>query len=285
MKRNYMYWVWCVLCVCALWSCGKDGTITGPKGPQGPPGDTGTNVYYGEIAGTVKVYDTTGKEEPSFAGVKVSIDSTNLSTITDAAGNFSFRHVAAGIYSLSFFKDTSYGVTRIVHVKHAGGAQATRLGNTDVGAIYQGPGFGPDFGTQNFGSPYNYQITYEGTVEYWIMHSNAIITFFGSDSAVSPTHYNVAQREVEIFADVPPGTLPPDRQPMWGSSQNWSQDLLRSDTAIIRADRFWFALVFDNPHFIAYTDERGVLIHPCVSRIRYKDWFPTYGFQHNPYNP
>lgn len=284
MKHHYVLWGCALLFACAFWGCGKDGSaITGPKGPQGPPGDTGSNIYYGDIVGTVKVYDTIGVEEPSFAGVKVSIDSTNLSLTTDAAGNFRFRHVRAGVYNLTFFKDSSYGITRIRRLDHNGGAQVTQLGNTDVGAIYKGPRFDFLVLQDPSGSPTNPHFVYWGNMDYWILHSWAIVTFYGVDSTVSASHFLKSQREQNIM---PTTTTPPfDGPPEFDSNDDLDQDIIRSDTTLILSSYLWYTMAFDNPHKISYIDEHGQEIHPCVGPLKTKGYLPTWYFQSNPYNP
>jgi hypothetical protein len=95
--------------VCALaliYSCKKD-PVPGPAGPAGTNGING-NPDKGTISGTVKQYNKFGK--PYFTNLNtttVSIPGTDITTITDTAGNYILTNVKAGVYDLHFTRNGS----------------------------------------------------------------------------------------------------------------------------------------------------------------------------------
>jgi hypothetical protein len=67
-------------------------SIAGCSNPDGLP-------VYPQVSGTVTLEDSTGTLiPPPYSGITVSIPSANLSTATDAQGNFSFLHEPSGAF-------------------------------------------------------------------------------------------------------------------------------------------------------------------------------------------
>ncbi len=90
-------------CVAALVACKKE-TIEGPQGPAGANGANGT-VPSGSFTGKVKQYDQYATQySTTLNTTTVSVEGTNLSTVTDASGNYTISNVPPGIYDLNYSK-------------------------------------------------------------------------------------------------------------------------------------------------------------------------------------
>lgn len=93
-----------ILCLSAILSSCKKDTVEGPQGPQGPAGANGS-APSGTLAGKARQYDEFGVEyTTSLNTVTVTVDGTNLSTVTDASGNYSIPNVPPGVYNVTFTK-------------------------------------------------------------------------------------------------------------------------------------------------------------------------------------
>ncbi len=91
-------------------ACQKD--VIGPAGPQGAPGPT----YTGSITGFVSLYDQYGtKLSTNVSNIKVSIDNTTTTALTDNMGKYSFLNLPTGSYSITII-DSAYGTARVQNI-------------------------------------------------------------------------------------------------------------------------------------------------------------------------
>lgn len=226
---------------CILFSCTKD--------PHWPP-----SLKKGDITGKVIIYDSTGAALSNHAGVLVTIDSTNLSAVTDSTGAYTFKKVKAGQYSFTYTK-AGYGTYRIIRQLHAGGSQATQLANADVGQIYVGPrclGAGP----MAYGGPENHEIFPFAEFSDPIQVPTAVILFL-SVGGSPKTDYIKALRDYQPTNDYPTQYVGPIIQ----------STLIYGDSILLNAPHITFSMAFDNPKDIHYTNEEGRIIYPCTGPI------------------
>lgn len=243
----------CLLAFYVLSSCTKDEL----QGPPGPPGDTGIYVpLKGDIRGQVTVYDSLGRALSNHSGVQVIIDSTDLSTVTDASGAYSFSQVQAGRYNFSYKKE-GYGTYRIVRQLHPGGPQVTQLADADVGKIYDGPPV-TFFTDIVLGSPN--RIEQFAYVEFAspIRVPAASVLYISNTPDVSSTNFKAAIRYT-TNGFIGDGNMNYQTAPI-------DQGVIRSDTTLLRAEHLYLFLAFDNIRNIHYTDEEGRSVYPCTGR-------------------
>jgi hypothetical protein len=234
----------CFAALCLLFSCTKD--------PHWPPG----HLQKGDITGKVTVYDSTGKALSDHSGVLVTLDSSNLSTITDASGAYTFKKVKAGQYSFTYTK-AGYGTYRIIRQLHAGGTQATELPDADVGQIYFGPPV--DYVTyMGFGSPTNHQIYPYAVFLAPMQVPTAFVLYFGVHGP-SKTDFVTATRDYLATNDYP--------TEYFNFNAEISPSIIYGDSILANANNITFSLTFDNPRDIHYIDEQGRTIYPCTSPI------------------
>lgn len=272
MTSNISIRLCCLLAFYALSSCTKNEL----QGPPGPPGDTGVYApLKGDIRGKVTVYDSLGKALSDHSGVQVIIDSTDLSTITDATGAYSFSQVQAGRYNFSYRKE-GYGTYRIVHKLHPGGPQVTQLADADVGKIYDGPPV-TYFTDIVLGSPNRTeQFAY---VEFAspIRVPAASVLYISTTPDVSSTNFNTTIRYT-TYGYVGDGNMNYQTAPI-------DQGVIRSDTTLLRSARLYLFLAFDNIRDIHYIDEEGRTVYPCTGRKlgSFQSSGPWFGY--NIFNP
>jgi len=162
-------------------ACKKD--VAGPTGPQGPSGP----AFTGSITGFVSLYDQYGtKLTTNVSNVKVSIDNTTQSSLTDNTGKYSFSSLGTGSYNLSI-TDSLYGADKVQNI-----ALLTGQSNHDVklSAI-------PTFNllsvtaVDTVESSVNY-VKVRGTVAADIK-AREVVVFFGTASTVSsnPANYTL----------------------------------------------------------------------------------------------
>ncbi|MES2765400.1 MAG: carboxypeptidase-like regulatory domain-containing protein, partial [Bacteroidota bacterium] len=95
--KNLVLMFSCLMAMFVM-SCGDDATVN-------PPGDGGIP---GTIAGRVMLFDEYGDSLSNHSGVAVKLVNANksYSATTDASGNYKLEKVIAGIYDLTFEKET-----------------------------------------------------------------------------------------------------------------------------------------------------------------------------------
>ncbi|PSL33489.1 carboxypeptidase-like regulatory domain-containing protein [Chitinophaga ginsengisoli] len=210
----------------------------------------------GDITGKVVVYDSLGRPLADYSGVQVIIDSTGLSTVTDASGTYVFHHVPVGTYNFSFKKE-GYGTYRIIHQQHAGGPQATRLDTADVGKIYDGPPV-TLFLDIAIGGPNSTQQFFYVEFAAPIRVPAASVLYLSNKPDVSPTNFVVSSRNTNAFIPEDHMSYQTDNDPF-----NYYVDanpILHNSPSI-----YWF-LAFDNDRDIHYIDEAGRKIYPCLGK-------------------
>jgi len=105
----------------------KADGITGPTGPQGPAGANAADTP-NAITGFVNLIDQYGNTEPSFAGLTLSVKTTDgvVSAVTDSIGNFRLPGLIIGNYNL-LFKKTGFD-SLMVYVANSGGNEDKFIG-------------------------------------------------------------------------------------------------------------------------------------------------------------
>jgi hypothetical protein len=162
-----------ILCLSALLACKKE-KVEGPPGPQGPAGANGSNST-GTIRGTVPQFDQYSvKQSSGLNTTTVSVDGTNISTVTDAEGKYGISGLAPGVYDLSYIKP-GCGLAKMQQIVFPG--NGTLSMNCDV---YEKPsysfsnGFAKD--TIMFGAhylKYGFQLAPVNKTRYYlVLYSN-----------------------------------------------------------------------------------------------------------------
>ncbi len=102
---------------CIISSCTKEITVIQKTTPVNDT--TAKGPVSGPVAGIVRCYTETGKNLP-LSGVKVSIENTNISAISDASGNFILPGVTEGVYTIVYSKD-SFGTKKTFNFPYPSG--------------------------------------------------------------------------------------------------------------------------------------------------------------------
>ena len=76
----------------------------------------------GTMTGFVRLVDENG-DDLSSGGVKVSVDGTNFSTLSDSSGKWTLSDVTAGTYDISFSKE-GFGTNKVVSFSFVGNGTA-----------------------------------------------------------------------------------------------------------------------------------------------------------------
>ncbi|MCF6405328.1 carboxypeptidase-like regulatory domain-containing protein [Chitinophaga filiformis] len=272
MTSKIMIRLYCLLALYALSSCTKDEL----HGPPGPPGDTGVYVALkGDIRGKVILYDSLGRALTDHSGVQVIIDSTDISTVTDASGTYSFLQVQAGRYNFSYRKE-GYGTYRIVRQLHPGGAQATQLTDADVGRIYDGPPV-TFFTDITLGSPNRIEQFAYMEFAAQIRNPTASVLYISNTPDVSSTNFKATIRYT-IDGFIGDGNMNYQTAPI-------DQGVIRADTTLLRAEHLYLFLAFDNIRDIHYIDEEGRTVYPCTGKKLGSFQSSGFYFQYNIFNP
>jgi len=77
-----------------------------------------TSVLNGNMIGKVVAYDTAGLN-PDNSGVKISIDGTSYSTLSDSKGRWELDNIPPGTYNISFTKE-GYAMEKMVAYRFVG---------------------------------------------------------------------------------------------------------------------------------------------------------------------
>src|SRR5579872_5351603 len=80
--------------------------------------NTYTSAEPGTMIGYVVIHDSTGQNTDN-SGVKISIDGTNYSTLSDSIGKWELDNVIPGTYNISFTKDT-YATEKTIAYRFVG---------------------------------------------------------------------------------------------------------------------------------------------------------------------
>ncbi len=159
----------------------------GPTGPAGPQ-------LQGTMSGFAILVNANGALPANRDSVKVTVDSTQLQTITDSTGKWSFSGVMTGTYNLTFSR-TNYPTTRLLQVQFTGGAPDSAK---DVGTVYLCQA--PNFSVKTL-SQLNPVRSDSATIHLAVQLTDSTVTgpympyrvflFLGTDSSVSfdPAHY------------------------------------------------------------------------------------------------
>jgi len=95
-------------------------------GPEGPSGTNGTNgpagpLLTGTLEGYVTHYDVSGSKMTSnLGGDTVTIDSLNITSITNTAGLYTFTGLKTGIYNVTIIH-SGFGILQIPSMSFLGG--------------------------------------------------------------------------------------------------------------------------------------------------------------------
>lgn len=112
MRKNHFITLVVLASIGLLISCKKEST--GPGKPLS-----------GKLAGTVQAWDDKLVNNADAAGIKVTITNlSNVSTLTDATGKYSFDNLGFDTYDLEFSK-TGHGTYRVYGVTHTYNASNT----------------------------------------------------------------------------------------------------------------------------------------------------------------
>lgn len=183
-------------CIAALTACKKPEGPAGPQGPQGPQGPSGNNGGTGSgiITGNVDQRDqyavsyTTGLNTTT-----VSIDNTTITTVTDAAGNYTLSNLGAGIYDISYTKSGA-GLMKNTQIVFPGAG--TLYLNADV---YDNPTF--TFGggylkdtTMSWGDQIRINLTYASNAK-----ARAGLVLIGPTSNVDITNPSSYKSTINLY--------------------------------------------------------------------------------------
>jgi len=111
MKKISLIYTSALICSLTFFSaCKKDTTVTGPAGPAGP-------AYTGIFTGHISLFDQyDSKLFSQLNKVKISIDGTSMSTMTDSTGKFSFPNLSTGTYTLTY-SDSTFGTFKAQNIQ------------------------------------------------------------------------------------------------------------------------------------------------------------------------
>ncbi|PSL33493.1 carboxypeptidase-like regulatory domain-containing protein [Chitinophaga ginsengisoli] len=247
----------CFVTVGVLFSCSKD--------QHSEP-----YLKKGDITGKVIIYDSLGRALSNHSGVVVTIDSTNLSAITDSTGAYTFKKVKTGRYSFTY-KKNGYGTYRIIRQLHAGGPP-TLLPVADVGKIYNGPPVSL-FDYFGLGSPDNPQVVTYTEFQSPMRLPTASVLYIDTTPALTSTNFRAY-----IRYNAQQGF----QNSMWYQTPDIDPHVIRADSILINARRLYFYLAFDNVRDIKYVDEQGRTIHPCTGTKLGSFMLSGSTFQENP---
>ncbi len=82
------------------------------------PSPTSGNSINGNMVGYVAAYDSTGSKTDN-SGVKISIDGTSYSSLSDSKGRWELDNVVPGTYNISYTKD-GYAMEKIIAYRFVG---------------------------------------------------------------------------------------------------------------------------------------------------------------------
>jgi hypothetical protein len=91
-----------------LAGCGEEEPMTGPL------------LLSGNFTGFVTLIDSNGSRLKDLSGVKVSIDGTSFSAMTDSLGKWNINEISTGIYTINYSKP-SYGIYKAMNQGFVGG--------------------------------------------------------------------------------------------------------------------------------------------------------------------
>ncbi len=263
--------VFCISAMCLMASCTKD--------PHWPP----SHATKGDITGKVTIYDSLGRALSDHSGVRVTLDSSNLSTITDASGAYTFKKVKAGRYSFTYAKP-GYGTYRIIRQLHAGSAQATQLPDADVGKIYDGP---PVTSFAYFGlggTPDNPRTVILIDFAYDMRLPTASVLYMDSSSALLPDT-GAAFTKTNFRANIRYNAQQGYQFPTQYQTPEIDPEVIRADSVLLYSRFINFYLAFDNIRDIHYIDEQGRTIYPCTGAKLGQFNIQGSIFQWDPNNP
>lgn len=112
MRQNHFIALTILASIALLISCKKESNTSGKP-------------LSGKLMGTVQAWDDKLLNNADAAGVKVTITNlSNVSTLTDATGKYSFENLAFDTYDLEFSK-TGHGTYRVFGITHTYNASST----------------------------------------------------------------------------------------------------------------------------------------------------------------
>ena len=85
--------------------------------------DSAVTSLPGTISGFVSIINESGSSLADKRGVRISLDGTNYSAISDSSGHWKLGDVQAGVYNIAFSKD-SFGTNKVISYNFAGNGNA-----------------------------------------------------------------------------------------------------------------------------------------------------------------
>lgn len=239
-------------------SCSKVN-VTGPQGTTGPPGDT-VNASKGDVQGYVALYDVYGNPLSVDSGATVSIDHSSPAqqTVSGLDGSFTFTSLPSGNYNLTVSK-SGFGTMRLIGFQNAGTATPTYTPQIKTAAIppYTFGSGSADTLSEPGGPGYPRQQEIKATLKVHATDPAILqfpVMFYLFDSAsVSPTHF--LYQNYQSYSRLNDSTVSLAIQKIYS--------IARLDNA----PYLYVAFAIDNPLSLSYTDENGIIIHPCVGSV------------------
>ncbi len=205
----------------------------------------GNNCPKGDMIGFVELLDGSGNEIVDKSGVKVSLENTSYSAITDKNGRYEFRDIQAGTYFITYTKE-GFGTYKRYNCQFVGGRIPDLVNET---ILYE-------FSSVEI---LNIEMNVEGDriiISGEITESRlfSLQSFINDSADVSNTHYDYTSDRFSYYSSIFPY-----------SSFNFSYDL--NFITYQSGDEIFIVLYSSNGKDSGYYDyETGMHIYPTLTK-------------------